>query len=229
MLSGPGDLAIKNLNGCAESHEKGWELGTPAIISIDTMENQSLPFVKRSPLWKVVDSMELFKKTQKPHFSPLINYTEEIREGLAIGTMVNFSNLVENTSKLQFSCDITIIERSLETLAEFESHGIDVEKVRACLTQLLSKKRTASELEKEYYNIESEINNSLDEGKLDEEINQLNQKVKEIQKKLAEAKLAKEMREKTTSALQTRRDVVKESVQSLEAEFESMVGSLNNE
>ncbi|KAL8113235.1 hypothetical protein AgCh_020527 [Apium graveolens] len=226
---GPGDLAIKNLNGCAESNEKACELGTPGIISINTAENQSLPFVKRSPLWKVVDSMELFKTTQRPHFSPLVNCTEETREGLAIGTMVNFSNLVENTSKLQFSCDMTIIERSLETLAEFESHGIDVEKIRSCLTQLLSKKQTASELQKEYDNIESEICNSLDEGKFDEEINQLNQQIEEIQKKLAEAKMAKEMREKTTSALRTRRDVVGESVQNLEAEFKSTVGSLNNE
>ncbi|KAK1375509.1 hypothetical protein POM88_031702 [Heracleum sosnowskyi] len=224
---GPGNLPIENLNGCAESNEKGCELGTPALVSIDTVENQSLPFAKRTPVWKVIESMELYK-TQKPHFSPLIKYEENMREGLAIGTIVNFSNLVESTSKLQFSCDITIIEGKLESLAEYESHGFDVEKVRACLTQLLSKKQTASELQKEYDNIGSEIHNSLDEGKLDEEINQLYQKLKEIEKKLAEAKLAKEMVEKKISALQTRQDVVVESVQSLEADFESIVGSLNS-
>ncbi|KAK1355872.1 hypothetical protein POM88_049128 [Heracleum sosnowskyi] len=189
----PGNLSIENLNGCAGSNEKGYELGTPAFISTDTVENQILPFAKRiTPVWKVLESMELYK-TQKPHFSPLVKYEARMREGLAIATIVNFSNLLESTLKLQFSCDITIIEGNLESLAEYEPHGFDVEKVRACLTQLLSKKQTANELQKEYDNIGSEIHNSLDEGKLHEEINQLYQKFEEIEKKLAEAKLAKEM------------------------------------
>ncbi|KAL1829561.1 hypothetical protein ACET3Z_007973 [Daucus carota] len=192
---------------------------------IDSMENDSLPFVKCSPLWKNIDSMELYK-TQKPHFSPLVKSREEIREGLAIGVLVNFSNLVENTSKLQFSSDIAIIERSLETLPEFESHGFDVKKVRSCLTQLLSKKKQAEELQKEYEDIRNELSNSEYEGELDEEINQLYQKFREIEKKLVEAKLKKETREKTLSALQSRRDVVAKTVQSLEAEFINVAGSL---
>lgn len=208
-----------------ESNDKGCELGTPAIVGIDSMENDSLPFVKCSPLWKNIDSMELYK-TQKPHFSPLVKSREEIREGLAIGVLVNFSNLVENTSKLQFSSDIAIIERSLETLPEFESHGFDVKKVRSCLTQLLSKKKQAEELQKEYEDIRNELSNSEYEGELDEEINQLYQKFREIEKKLVEAKLKKETREKTLSALQSRRDVVAKTVQSLEAEFINVAGSL---
>lgn len=135
-------------------NDKGCELGTPATVSIDTMKNESVPFVKCSPLWKNIDSMELYK-TQKPHFSPLVKCREETREGLAVGVLVKFSNLVENTSKLQFSSEIAIIERSLETLAEFESHGFDVEKVQGCLTRLLSKKKRADELQKEYEDIQS--------------------------------------------------------------------------
>ncbi|MCI15772.1 hypothetical protein A2U01_0036910, partial [Trifolium medium] len=225
--SDPGDLPIKNVNACAESDDKGHELGTPAIVSTDTIENKSLPFVKCSPLWKNIESMEIYK-TQKPHFSPLVNCKEVSREGLAIGMLVNFFNLVQNTSKLKFSSDIAVIERSLESLAEFESYGFNVEKIRASLTQLLSKKQRAEELEKELEDIQSVIcNNSLDVGKLDEEIIELYEKFKEIERKLGEAKFEKEMREKEILALQSKRGVVRETFQSLQTEFESIVGSLS--
>lgn len=228
MSSDPGDLPVKNLNQCAESNDKGGELGTPAIASIDTVEREeSLPFVKRSLLWKYIDSMETFKKmTQKPHFSPLYEHMEETREGLALAHMVNFSNLVEDTSKLKFSSDIAVIERGLKNLAEFKSHGFDIEKVEACLTQLLLKKQRAEELQKEYNNIRSEMKNSVNEGQLDAEISQLHQKFREIEKKLEEAKLKKETRDKALSALQSKGDVVAKNVESLEVEFESIVDSL---
>ncbi|CAH8257114.1 unnamed protein product [Arabidopsis lyrata] len=44
-----------------------------------------LPFVKKSQLWKVLESMEVFKTVpQRPHFSPLLDSEEEFREGDAI-------------------------------------------------------------------------------------------------------------------------------------------------
>ncbi|RVX01566.1 DUF724 domain-containing protein 7 [Vitis vinifera] len=60
--------------------------------------NQSLPFVKSSPIWNTLETLEVFQRMpQKPHFRPLENCKEERREGLAIGNMVTFSTLIEKS------------------------------------------------------------------------------------------------------------------------------------
>ncbi|KAK1379084.1 hypothetical protein POM88_025828 [Heracleum sosnowskyi] len=223
--SAPGDLPVKNLN----QTDKNGELGTPASVGIDNMENgQSLPFIKCSPLWKAIESMDIYKRmAQKPHFSPLVKCSKETREGLAIAHMVNFSNLVEITTKLQFSDPITVIESSLETLAELESNGFDVEKIRACLTQLLSKKQNREELQKEYQDIENEISNICNEkDKIDEEICQLNQKKNDIATKLGNAVSRKEMKEQVVLTLKSKQDVVSQNVQGLQLDFQNIAGSL---
>ncbi|XP_017232086.2 DUF724 domain-containing protein 6 isoform X1 [Daucus carota subsp. sativus] len=202
----------------------GGGLGTPAIVGIDAMENeQSLPFVKNPLLWEDIDSMETYKKmTQKPHFAPLYEHIEEEREGLAVGHIVNFVNLIEDISKLQFSSDIAVIERGLKSLDEYKSHGFDVEKVQASLNQLLLKKQQADEFQREYEDIRSKIANSVDNGELDEEISQLCQEFRETEKKLSEAKQKSE----ALAALQSKQDTLAENVKILQAEFESLVGSL---
>lgn len=225
LSSAPRDFLVKNYNQA----DKNGELGTPARVSNDNMENgQSLPFMKCSPLWKAIESMDIYKRmAQKPHFSPLVKCSKETREGLAIAHMVNFSNLVEKTTKLQFSDPITVIESSLETLAELETNGFDVLKIRACLTQLLSKKQNGEELQKEYQDIENKISDSFNEKeKVDEEITQLNQKMNEISAKLGEAVSKKERKERVILTLKSKQDVVSQNVQGLQLDFQNIVGSL---
>lgn len=120
---------------------KGCELGTPATLSCDRISNENVPFIKSSPLWKSLDSMEIFSKTQrKPHFNPLLKCREETREGLAIAHMVIFSTVVEKTLNLRFSDPSRVIIDNLKTLAELEKHGFDVEPVQARLRMLLAEK-----------------------------------------------------------------------------------------
>ncbi|KAK1352023.1 DUF724 domain-containing protein 5 [Heracleum sosnowskyi] len=110
------------------------------LSSNGAKSDQSLPFVKCSPVWKFIKSMEIFKKMpQKPHFSPLFECKEETREGLAIGHMVRFSNVL-GTSKPKFSDSSIVIERKLETLDALEPYGFDVGAIRSILTELLLKK-----------------------------------------------------------------------------------------
>lgn len=190
------------------------------------MENcENLPFIKCSPLWKTIESMEIYKKIQqKPHFSPLIKRPEETREGLAIAHMVNFSNLVERITKLQFSDPITVIESIVGALDELESNGFDVEFIRACLTQLLSKKQTGEELHKECRDIENEISDTLNEKeKVDEEITQLNQRMNELAAKLGDAVTRKEMKERVISTLKSK--LASKDVQGLQLEFQNIVSS----
>lgn len=164
---------------------------------------------------------------QRPHFSPLIKCHEETREGFAIAHMVNFSNLVEKTRTLQFSHPITIIEGNLETLAELETNGFDVTTIRACLTQLLLKKQIGEELQKECHDIESEISNNFNEKqKVDEEITQLDLKMNELVAKLGDAVNRKELKERVISTLKSKQDVVRQNIQGLELDFQSIAGSL---
>lgn len=226
-----GPTRYLDLNLCPDSNDKGGESGPPAIVSVDTTEDEEsplLPFVKRSQAWESICSTATYRKMpQKPHFRPLKEYAVEFREGMAMGLVVSFDYVVENTSKLQFSSDITAIEGGLKKLAKFKSHGFDVDKVEAGLTQLLLAKQRAEELRKKYEHIESKILSSVDEGKRDEEeISQLSQHVREMEKKLGEAELKKENREKALSALQSERVAVAEKLQSIRVEFENTVGSL---
>lgn len=225
-ISDPGNF---DLNLCADSNDKGGESGPPAIVSMNTTEDEeNLPFVKSSLAWECICSTATYKKMpQKPHFRPLKEHQVQLREGMAMGLVVNFDSVVKNASKLQFSSDITAIEGGLKNLANFKSHGFDVDKVEAGLTQLLLAKQRAEELRKEYERIESNILSSVDEGKRDEEeISQLRQDIREMVKKLGEAELKKENREAALSALQSERVAVAEKLQSIRVEFENTVASL---
>ncbi|XP_074326210.1 uncharacterized protein LOC141664202 isoform X4 [Apium graveolens] len=236
---GPRD--IPDLNQCDELNDEGGEVGTAAIVSTDSMENEDggdvgtaalvrtdsteneedIPFVKRSTLWESICSGKAYMKMKrKPHFQPLEEQEEVLREGSAIGLVVSFNNLVESASKLQPSSDISAIESILKTLDTFKPHGFDVDRVEEALAQLKLKKQKLEDLQKDYMEKESKILKIVEEGKLgDEEISQLRQK-------LSEAELKKENREKTSSALLSERAADAENIQSMNAEYEKIVGSI---
>ncbi|CAN7006709.1 unnamed protein product [Brassica oleracea var. botrytis] len=86
-----------------------------------------LPFAKRSPIWKALESIEVFKTAkQSPHFIPLLETREEFREGLAVGEMVNFSSLLERVKNLQPHTPKNTLEGLKECFAELDKYGFDV-------------------------------------------------------------------------------------------------------
>lgn len=190
------------------------------------MKNEKVPFVKCSPLWKSVESMEIYRKTeQKPHFSLLSKCREETREGLAIGQMIIFSTVVEKTSKLTFTDPSSVIKRYLQTVADLEKQGFEVEPVRARLMVLLAKKEKKQKLEAEYKKIEDEITNKLlEKDELGKVIVQINQKIKKLAEKLKKAESWKVTKEDEISTLQSKQEGICENVQSVEHEFESIAG-----
>ncbi|KAF2307405.1 hypothetical protein GH714_026923 [Hevea brasiliensis] len=73
------------------------------IVDSDLVKIQTTPFVKSSPIWKNVESLEAFQSLpQNPHFSPLIDCKEASREGSAIGHMLTFATVavVDRLNKL---------------------------------------------------------------------------------------------------------------------------------
>lgn len=219
--SDSGAMLARNLNQCSEASDREGELGTPSAIIVlsDSVDNnQSLPFVKCSPIWQSIESMEIFQKTpQKPHFSPLVNCNEDLREGLAIAHIVTFSNLMERTSKLRFSDPSSSIERSLEILADLELHGFDVEAVRVRLNDMLLKKDRERELQSEYRNIENEITKSnLEKAEFEKEIDKIQLKIREFAKKLVAVTSMKEMKEQEISTLGSKLDTIRENIKSIQ-------------
>ncbi|KAL8104330.1 DUF724 domain-containing protein 3-like [Apium graveolens] len=203
------------------------ELGTPsAIISCGSLKNEKVPFIKCSPIWKSVESMEIYRKTeQKPHFSLLSKCREEAREGLAIGQMIIFSTVVEKTSKLTITDPSTVIKSYLQTVADLEKQGFKVEPVRARLMMLLAKKEKKQKLEAEYRKIEDQITNKvLEKDELRKVIIHINQKIEKLAEKLNEVESWKVMKEDEISTLQSKQENISENARSVKDEFESIAG-----
>lgn len=100
-----------------------------------------LPFEKCSFLWESFESMEVLSAMpQQPHFRPLEQYCKEFREGMAIGLMVTFSDLLGRICKLQITDSRSRFDEGLKTLVHLEEHGFNVQGVCARLEELLGMK-----------------------------------------------------------------------------------------
>lgn len=136
-------------------------------------EQQPLPFEKSSSMWDSIESMEAFDVLpQQPHFHPLLQYRKDFREGMAIGLMVTFSNVVSSIDKLEISDPPHKFDGILKTLVQLEAHGFDVQCIRTRVLELLRRKENQDQLlskrfalraqlgkenrEKELLNLESE-------------------------------------------------------------------------
>ncbi|KAE8679585.1 NFU domain protein 1 [Hibiscus syriacus] len=98
-------------------------LTTDANDKSPLINDQSLPFVKRSPVWRTIDSMDIFRIVpQKPHFLPLAENREEFREGSAIATKGERKaerEIVESTKEIsKFDEEMEEIEKKITQLQE---------------------------------------------------------------------------------------------------------------
>ncbi|KAF8049866.1 hypothetical protein N665_2105s0002 [Sinapis alba] len=120
-------LAVKSSNGSDKSTELSHD---------ETGATMVLPFAKRSPIWKALESMEVAK--QSPHFIPLLETREEFREGLAVAEMVNFSTLLERVKNLQLHTPKSTLEGLKDCFAELDKYGFDVTTPLSRINMLLS-------------------------------------------------------------------------------------------
>ncbi|KAL9257161.1 DUF724 domain-containing protein [Drosera capensis] len=198
----------------------------PVIESI-AMDHQNMPFDKSTLVWKTIQSMEVFRVLpQRPHFLPLYNCKEETREGLAIGNMVTFAGLVEKVSKFQLDDPRTILYSSMETLADLEKHGFNVEVVRARLKQLISIKR----MQEEHLNSRLEIENQIVDGtlertKIQEEISEIDKKIAELQEKRLTAVALEDKKTSELHALESSVVDINASIECSRAKFERVASS----
>ncbi|KAJ0254965.1 DUF724 domain-containing protein 7 [Hirschfeldia incana] len=184
-----------------------------------------LPFAKKSPCWKVLESMEIFKAVpQRPHFSPLLQCEEESREGDAIGAMVNFTGLLEKLSNLQVDSSVSAINRIKESFLKLEKHGFDITAPLSRIDKLLSIKERQTWALEELQGAERLITeNDNKRRKCEEDIEQVLKKIVELQKQEELLKEAKVTMEKEMALMQTHAAVLDQQVQNVEQEFQETV------
>ncbi|WZY87456.1 hypothetical protein YC2023_044191 [Brassica napus] len=184
-----------------------------------------LPFAKKSPCWKVLESMEIFKAVpQRPHFSPLLQCEEESREGDAIGAMVNFTGLLEKLSNIQVDSSVSAINRIKESFLKLEKHGFDITAPLSRIEKLLSIKENQTWALEELQAAEREITeNGNKRRKCEEDIELVSKKMVELQKQEALLKEAKVTMDKDIARMHTYAAVLDQKVQNVEEEFQATV------
>ncbi|KAK8521878.1 hypothetical protein V6N12_066457 [Hibiscus sabdariffa] len=188
------------------------------------VNDQSLPFVKRSPVWRTIESMDVFHIVpQKPHFLPLAENREEFREGSAIGIMVTFASLFEKISMLRFDEPRDTFDSVLESLSDLEKHGFDVTLLRHRLNKLLSIKEGHNQQLGEIQNAEREIIESTKEiSKFDEEMKEIEKKITQLQEQHASIKSEKETKDLKIGSLKLHLSVLNKHIQNASHEFKKI-------
>ncbi|KAK3034645.1 hypothetical protein RJ639_033600 [Escallonia herrerae] len=214
-------LLSRTLEKCAGVSEN------QEIVIRSPTGDEGLPFTKNTPLWRTVESMEVFRiMPQKPHFRPLDCCKVSSREGLAIGTMVTFSSLVEKASHLQLEDPRGVIEESLEALLELESHGFDVKVVRDRLTELLLIKDKHEQLQDQSKHLRHRVTeHKLEKSKIDLEIRDIDMQIEELHKKRALALSKKAAKDSEIASVALTVEGINEVVRSARLEFEGLVAS----
>ncbi|XP_056854284.1 DUF724 domain-containing protein 8 [Raphanus sativus] len=113
------------------------------LSSVEQTESKDitmvLPFEKKLPIWKTVESMEVFKTfPQSPHFTPLLDIREDAREMSAVGMMLTFSGLLEEVKALKLNNPITSLHSLRDSFTELEKHGFNVKVPMLRISKLLS-------------------------------------------------------------------------------------------
>ncbi|XP_022757793.1 DUF724 domain-containing protein 2-like isoform X2 [Durio zibethinus] len=219
----------KHVNGWNDEREGLVEVPVESL-AIDARgrrpldDDRSLPFVKKSPVWRTIESMDVFQIVpQKPHFQPLNENREEFREGSAIGIMVTFAGLFEKISMLHFDDPRYTFDSILESLNDLEKHGFDVTLLRCRVNELLSIKEAQGQHQEKRKNAEREmIENTKEITKLDEEMEEIEKKITHLQERHTSIKLEKEIKNVKVGNLKSDVEVLNELIQKSSRDFKKI-------
>ncbi|GLT59814.1 hypothetical protein SLA2020_326120 [Shorea laevis] len=222
----------RTVNGLNEAREGLVDVAEMSLV-IDPKdgsllhEDQSLPFMKKSPIWKTIESMDVFNMVpQKPHFQPLTEMKEEFREGSAIGIMITFADLFEKISKLEIGFPRSTIDSILESLKDLEKHGFDVTLPRGRLNELLSIKDRQAKLLEELKDSEKEITESSNKvTKMGEEIEVIEKKMAELAQQSLMIKSKMEARNLEIANFKSVGDALNERIEDVAHDFEKIASA----
>ncbi|XP_016649261.1 PREDICTED: uncharacterized protein LOC103327296 isoform X3 [Prunus mume] len=202
-------------------------LAVDAVSGSGQDEKGGLPFVKSSPVWMAIETLEVFRMIpQSPHFRPLSQCKEEYREGSAIGNMITFSRLAEKISRLHFDEPKDDFISILESLLDLEKYGFNVTVLRERVNHLLSVKDRQGQFQVESKDAESKIReHSHEKTKLVEEADCIEKKIIELKEKHASLKLEVGAKDLEIARLQKLVDAMSETIQSARSDFEKLASA----
>ncbi|KAI4318516.1 hypothetical protein MLD38_032211 [Melastoma candidum] len=187
----------------------------------------SMPFAKTSPVWHAVETLEIFQKfPQHPHFLPLRDKREGVREGLAIAEMVTFATVAENALKLSIDDPVNRFMDCLETLQGLKSHGFATKALENLVIKLVSLKEEHQGMEERKNEVQNQVSWLICENaRLAEDIQEIFGKIRVYQDQLAAALLKKEERDCTLSILRTSLETMDTVMHRTRLDFEELTHS----
>ncbi|BFG23062.1 hypothetical protein CerSpe_093350 [Prunus speciosa] len=185
------------------------------------------PFVRSSPFWKSIESMEVFKRfPQWPHFHPLVKCKAVCREGSALGNMITFASLVEKTSKLQVGDPRDLFDSNLEALVDLEMLGFDVTAVQHRLKELIEMKVKLGQLENQSKEVDIQITEcTFDRTRNNETISRIDKEIKDMKEKRGTLMSIDVAKGSEISKLQSEANAITEGIQSIHRDFEKLAAA----
>uniref|UniRef100_A0A0A9CRX1 Uncharacterized protein n=1 Tax=Arundo donax TaxID=35708 RepID=A0A0A9CRX1_ARUDO len=132
--------------------------------------------------------MDEFKEVpQRPHFLPLLEYSPTLREGMALGMMVSFANLVKSTRELSIEDSTELFEDKISALCHLEGHGFDVQFLQSSLTKLLQIKSNCASYLGEIDKVAAQmVAKTTSASQLDALLDEKDRAVAELEQKLGQ-------------------------------------------
>ncbi|CAL9008395.1 unnamed protein product [Prunus brigantina] len=194
---------------------------------VEQQDSPHSPFMRSSPFWKSIESMEVFKRfPQRPHFHPLMKCKAVCREGSALGNMITFASLVEKTSKLQVGDPRDLFDSNLEALVDLEMLGFDVTAVRHRLKELIEMKVKLGQLENQSKEVDIQITEcSFDRTRNNETISRTDKEIKDLKEKRGTLMSIDVAEGSEISKLQSEANAITEGIQSLHRDFEKLAAA----
>uniref|UniRef100_A0A0E0BK72 Agenet domain-containing protein n=1 Tax=Oryza glumipatula TaxID=40148 RepID=A0A0E0BK72_9ORYZ len=102
------------------------------------LPGQQALFTKTKDTWSAFEMMEVFQKDpQEPHFLPLQQFPEAVRENMAIGLFWSYIDAGDAISKLPITDSMKIFEKHNTTLNYLVGNGFNVQSLQCKLNKAL--------------------------------------------------------------------------------------------
>ncbi|EOA37307.1 hypothetical protein CARUB_v10010977mg [Capsella rubella] len=181
----------------------------------------SLPFEKSLPFWKTYEAEEAYKIVpQNPHFTPLVEAKEDIREWSAVGMMVSFYGLLKEVKDLRLDVSSSKLSSLSSSFAELEKHGFDVATPQSRIDKVLSLQDGRAKKVEERKCLEKKIEaEETERHKVEEEMVELERKILELKRQEAVGKEKKETADKKIVQMKSCAEIIDQEIADVELEF----------
>uniref|UniRef100_A0A0A8YEJ7 Uncharacterized protein n=1 Tax=Arundo donax TaxID=35708 RepID=A0A0A8YEJ7_ARUDO len=160
----------------------------PSHSALSQISGHQGLFVKSSPAWALIEAMDVFKEVpQQPHFLPLREYPPALREGMALGLMVSFANLVKSTRESSIEDSMESFEDKISTLCHLEGNGFNVQFLQNSLNKLLQIKSNRASYLGEINKVKAQmVAKTTSAAQLDALLDDKDRAVAELEQKLGQ-------------------------------------------